>query len=145
MGIRRVGVGDQLEVRDAQAAEDLGAGAVFDHGGGHGLHGFVGGVLVDGAREHLGEGVADAVGAEIDDRAAPGVLDHLHRFGKRVAGGVVIATRRCRALLVEDIAEQIALVHADEGWFFVGDRVVVFVEVANIADGQRKVRHRINE
>lgn len=85
MRIGGVGVGDELEMRDAQAAEDLGAGAVFDHGGGYGLHGFVGVVLIGRSGEHLGEGVADAVGAEVDDRAAPGVLDHLHRFGERVA------------------------------------------------------------
>lgn len=46
---------------------------------------------------------------------------------------------------MEDVAEQVAFVDADEGWFFVGDRVVVFIEVADIADGQCEVRHRVNE
>jgi len=49
MRIGGVGVGDELEVGDAQGAEDLGSCAVLDHGGGHGLHGLVGVVLVDGA------------------------------------------------------------------------------------------------
>jgi len=85
MRVRCIGVGDEFEMRDAEPAENLRAGAVFDHGGGDGLHGFVGVVLIGRACEHLGEGVADAVGAKIDNRAAPGVLNHLHGFGKRVA------------------------------------------------------------
>ena len=84
MRIGSIGVGDESEVRDAQGAEDLGAGAVFDHGGGDRLHGFVCMVVVDWSGEDLGEGVADAVGAEVDDGAAPGVLDHLHGLLKCV-------------------------------------------------------------
>ena len=37
--------------------------------------------------EAIGQGIAHAVGAEVDDRAAAGVLDHLHGSLERVACG----------------------------------------------------------
>lgn len=89
MRVRCIGVGDEFEMRDAEPAENLRAGAVFDHGGGYGLHGFVSVVLIGRSSEHLGECIANAVGAKIDDRTTPGVLDHLHRFGEHLSRRVV--------------------------------------------------------
>lgn len=78
MGVGRFGVGDELEVADPEGAEDLGSCAVFDHLWGQRLSHGVFGVVIVRTREALGELVSDAVGTEVDDRAAALVLDHLH-------------------------------------------------------------------
>lgn len=139
VGVGRFGVGDELEVADPQGAEDLGSGAVFDHfwGEGFGDRVFLG-VLV-WSRESVGEGIAYAVGSEVDDRASSLGLDHFHRGLKGLTGRVGrVAVER-----IEDVSEQITLVDADEGGGVVGDGIMVFVEGADIADGEREVGHGI--
>jgi len=88
VGIRRAGVGDEFEVGDAQCSQYLRTSPVFDHFWGEGFDDGVFLVVLVWAGEAVGEGIAHAVGSEVDDRAATVVLDHLHGFTECVAGGV---------------------------------------------------------
>ena len=98
--------------------------------------------MVEGAAEALRERVADAVGAEVDDRAATGVLDHLHGLTQGVPGGGGVVAAAVE--IVEDVAQQVAPVDADEGGLVALDGVAVLVELADIADGQGEVGHGVD-
>lgn len=98
--------------------------------------------MIEWSAESLGECVAHAVRAEVDDRAAAFLLDHLHGLTQQVPrrGRVVGA----RAQVVEDIAQQVAPVDADEGGVGCFDGVAAGIEGAHIADGQGEVRHGVD-
>jgi hypothetical protein len=94
-----------------------------------------------GAHEALGEGVADAGGAEVDDGAASGLLDHAHGGAEGGAGGRVAGAG---VLVIEDVAKEVAAMDADQCGLGGLDADTLRVDGADAADGERQVRELVD-